>query len=100
MMRHLPIFLLLGAALATSVPAEPVYLPLGGGDVFLPVTSMRQARLAGTLLQQYDFSCGSAALATLLTHHYGLPTSESTVFEAMYRQGDQAKIRRENTIAR
>ena len=75
--------------------AQPVLLPLGGGDVVMPVVSIRQARLATTLLQQYDFSCGSAAVATLLTHHYGLPTSESSVFESMYRQGDQQKIQRE-----
>lgn len=64
-------------------------------DYDLPVASWRQARWASTLLQQYDFSCGSAAVATLLTHHYGLPTSEGAVFERMYAQGDQARIRRE-----
>jgi len=88
------------AALALAAPsgtaAEPAYLPaMGGGDVRMPVTSLRQSRLAAVVLQQYDFSCGSAAVATLLTHHYGLPTSEAAVFEAMYRQGDQAKIQRE-----
>ncbi|MEI7783625.1 MAG: C39 family peptidase [Betaproteobacteria bacterium] len=65
------------------------------GDFAVPVLSWRQARLAGTLLQQYDFSCGSAAVATLLTHHYGLPTSEGAVFERMFAQGDQARIRRD-----
>jgi predicted double-glycine peptidase len=48
-----------------------------------------------TLRQQYDFSCGSAAVATLLTHHYGLPTSEEAVFRAMYEGGDQKRIQRE-----
>ena len=86
----------LTACIATPAGAQQTYLPsIGAGDVFLPVTSIRQARMAGTLLQQYDFSCGSAALATLLTHHYGYPVSESTVFEYMYRYGDQPKIRRE-----
>jgi uncharacterized protein len=96
-MRRLPLFLALSAALlATSVGAQQALLPgMGGGDVVMPVTSMRQARLASTLLQQYDFSCGSAAIATLLTHHYGYPVSEATVFEHMYRNGDQQKIRRE-----
>lgn len=84
------------AALAATAAAQQAYLPsMGGGDVVMPVTSIRQSRLAGTVLQQYDFSCGSAAVATLLTHHYGLPVSESTVFESMFRQGDQQKIRRE-----
>ena len=96
-MRRLPLFLALSAALlATAAGAQPALLPaMGGGDVVIPVTSMRQARLASTLLQQYDFSCGSAAVATLLTHHYGYPVSEATVFEHMYRNGDQQKIRRE-----
>jgi predicted double-glycine peptidase len=70
-------------------------LPALVSDFAVPVTSWRQTRLAGTLLQQYDFSCGSAAVATLLTHHYGLPATESAVFERMYAQGDQDKIRRE-----
>jgi predicted double-glycine peptidase len=56
---------------------------------------MKTLRFVSTLRQQYDFSCGSAALATLLTHHYGFPVSESTVFAAMWAHGDQAKIRRE-----
>ncbi len=68
---------------------------LAGGDVVLPVSSIRETRLSGTLLQKYDFSCGSAAVATLLTHHYGYPISESVIFEDMYRRGDQNKIRRE-----
>lgn len=82
--------------LVDQAPAQTAWFPaLGGGDVSLPVTSIRQAKLAGTLLQQYDFSCGSAALATLLTHHYGVPTSEATVFSEMFRLGDQQKIRRD-----
>ena len=84
------------AALAVTAIAQPVYLPsMGAGDVLMPVTSMRQARLAGTLLQQYDFSCGSAAVATLLTYHYGLPVSEGTVFEYMFKHGDPQRIRSE-----
>ena len=89
----------LGALLlcvAAAAAAQTVELPnMGGSDVRLPVRSWRQARLAGTLLQQYDFSCGSAAVATLLTHHYGQAVDEQTVFQAMYLAGDRDKIRRE-----
>ena len=96
-MRRLPGFFALAiTVMATTVQAQTAYLPsVGSGDVVMPVTSIRQARLAGTLLQQYDFSCGSAAIATLLTHHYGYPTSEAAVFEHMFRTGDQKKIRTE-----
>lgn len=81
---------------ATAVCAQTAHIPAtGAGDVNLPMISMRQARLAGTLLQQYDFSCGSAAIATLLTHHYNTPVDEQAVFSRMYAQGDKSKIQRE-----
>lgn len=72
-----------------------VDLPSVAGGVRLPVTNMREARLRMTMLQQHDFSCGSAALATLLTHQYGRRVSEADVFDAMYREGDQDLIRRD-----
>ena len=64
------------------------------GPYRVPVTSLK-ARNLTTLQQQFDFSCGSAALATLLTHHYDFPVNEQAVFAAMFQHGDQAKIRRE-----
>ncbi|KAF1722742.1 C39 family peptidase [Pseudoxanthomonas wuyuanensis] len=66
-----------------------------GGSYRLAVTSLKQARFATTIPQQYDFSCGSAATATLLTYQYGLAVSEADVFVQMYNNGDQSKIRRE-----
>ncbi|MDM0012185.1 C39 family peptidase [Variovorax sp. J22P168] len=65
------------------------------GDVVLPMTSLKMARTGRTTIQKYDFSCGSAAIATLLTHHYGYPVSEQRVFEQMYANGDQKKIQTE-----
>lgn len=79
---------------AQAAEAGSVDVPLQiGGAYAVPVTSMREARFAATLRQQYDFSCGSAALATLLTHHYDYPVGEEQVFEQMFRAGDQARIR-------
>ncbi|MBR0568955.1 C39 family peptidase [Azoarcus sp. L1K30] len=66
-----------------------------GGNLTVPTVSLREARFVSTMRQQYDFSCGSAAVATLLTHHYGYAVTESKVFEVMFEHGDQAKIRRE-----
>jgi len=82
---------MLGAAFANAAD-----LPVAGGaTVYLPVHSMKELRFRSTTRQQYDFSCGSAALATLLTYHYGYPISETVAFQAMWERGDQAKIRRE-----
>ncbi len=66
-----------------------------GGDNHVHVTSLKEARFKGTIRQQYDFSCGSAALATLLTYQYGYPTTEVVAFQQMFANGDQQKIRRE-----
>ena len=82
-------------AAATAAPAQRSYMPLGGGDVNIPITSLKQARLGRTLIQKYDFSCGSAAVATLLTHHYNYPVTEEAVFKEMYESGDQEKIHKE-----
>lgn len=68
---------------------------VGNGRYALKVTSLKEARFKATVRQQHDFSCGSAALATLLTHHYGDPVTEAAVFEAMYARGDQEKIQSE-----
>lgn len=59
----------------------------------VPVTSLAEERWERVIPQQYDFSCGSAAVATLLTYHYGIPTTEEEVFRTMFRQGDQQRIR-------
>ncbi len=65
----------------------------------IPVRSLQEMRFLWafrrTVHQRFDFSCGSAAVATLLTYQYGRPTTEATVFEAMWRTGNQAEIRRE-----
>jgi predicted double-glycine peptidase len=67
---------------------------LAGDIATVPVTSLRDMPFKTVVRQQYDYSCGSAALATLLTHHYGRRIDEAAIFQAMYAAGDQEKIRR------
>jgi predicted double-glycine peptidase len=64
-----------------------------GSQYRVPVTSLEEARFRTVVRQKYDFSCGSAALATLLTYHYDLATPEQIAFDAMWKVGDQANIR-------
>lgn len=95
-MRLFLLTVLVAGMCHAQTPAPRVELPsMGGGDYAMPVTSIKQARQASTLLQQYDFSCGSAAIATLLTYQYGYPITERAVFDEMYAHGNQAKIQRE-----
>jgi len=88
--------LLLGSVGVAAVPEGRVEIPVqAGGNFSVPVFSMKEQRFQKTIHQQYDFSCGSAALATLLTHHYNFPVSEQEVFREMFVRGDQAKIKKE-----
>lgn len=65
------------------------------GSFSVPVKSLKEARWDTVIRQQYDFSCGSAAVAILLSYHYAMPMNEAEVFHAMFRAGDQDKIRTE-----
>lgn len=83
--------LIAGAGFAN---AGTVTLPGGiGGDVAVSLQSITESTFEGVIRQQFDFSCGSAALATVLTHHYEFPVSEEEVFSWMFENGDQKKIR-------
>ncbi|HRN61487.1 MAG TPA: C39 family peptidase [Luteimonas sp.] len=98
MARSLPLALMLALLLAAPALAQvgsiELRVPHGGGYA-VPVTSLKAVRFRSTVRQQYDFSCGSAAVATLLTYQYGIPVSEVEVFRQMYANGDQARIRAE-----
>ena len=65
-----------------------------GGSYTISVTSWRDIPFRTVVRQQYDYSCGSAAVATLLLHHYGLDVREAQVFQSMYARGDQERIQR------
>lgn len=79
-----------------AIASAPVLLTAAsGGTITLHVTSLKEARFRNTIRQKYDFSCGSAAVATLLTYQYGYPVSEQSAFEQMYVHGDRAKINKE-----
>lgn len=64
------------------------------GDYTMPVQSLVERRFLTVVRQQFDFSCGSASLATLLTYHFHLPHNEAAVFLGMWRDGDREQIRK------
>ncbi len=65
------------------------------GAYRIHLTTLKELKFRTVIRQQYDFSCGSAALATLLTYDYGIPVKETDVFVDMWKHGDQRKIKRE-----
>src|SRR4051794_39712255 len=58
-----------------------------------PVRSLLEIRQAGVIVQQWDVSCGAAALATLLTYHLGDPVSEKAVAQAMLGKTDPLRVK-------
>jgi uncharacterized protein len=83
-------------ALLMSAPAQAQTLvdqPGRAPGFSVKVMSWAEIPFRTIVRQRFDFSCGSAAVATLLTYQYGLPTDETTPFKAMWDAGDQAKIK-------
>jgi predicted double-glycine peptidase len=96
--RRLTASLFVAAALAcgAALPAQ-ADVRVGGdsnGYYRVGVKSWWEIPFRTVVRQQYDFSCGSAAVATLLTYHYGRPTDENASFIAMWNAGDQDVIRK------
>ncbi len=94
----LSLCLVAGAFLSAAphpAPAGEVPMVIGGFSTSVPVESIRERRFRSVVRQHYDFSCGSAAVATLLNYHYDWPTDERSVLLSMMALGDQEKIRRE-----
>ncbi|HYF22245.1 MAG TPA: C39 family peptidase [Caulobacteraceae bacterium] len=96
-MRRLAALTAAGAALMLAAAASPADAQVrlsgqGGGTYTVGVTSWKDVPFRTVVRQQYDYSCGSAALATLLKFHYGVPVGEAEVFQGMWAGGDQAKI--------
>ena len=86
---------LAAAFLASAAPADAqVRLqPDSGGNFNVGVMSWWEIPFRSIIRQRYDFSCGSAAIATLLTYHYDRPTSEHEAFVKMWEVGEREEIR-------
>ncbi len=65
------------------------------GIIDVPVISWRDMPFQTVKKQALDYSCGSAAISTLLTYIYGFKTPEKNIFKAMFESGDKNKIRQE-----
>ncbi|MDI6797182.1 MAG: cysteine peptidase family C39 domain-containing protein, partial [Desulfatibacillaceae bacterium] len=64
--------------------------PLGGGRHTLP--SLAEQKFANVVRQAYDYSCGSAALTTLMNHYLGESLTEMHVINGLLRYGDIQRI--------
>jgi predicted double-glycine peptidase len=98
MKRILPMWMLFVLAIASSAGARAATMELNdnvGQTYVLHIATLKELKYRDTIHQKYDFSCGSAALATLLTYQYDYPINEQVVFEQMYAHGNRRKINKE-----
>lgn len=86
------LFLPQGAS-ASEVPVR-LNLYSEGGVLSKRLKSMKELRQSNMVPQSRDFSCGAAAIATVLRYYYGQPVSELDAILGMFKHGDQQDIRK------
>ncbi|HET19737.1 MAG TPA: peptidase [Chromatiales bacterium] len=98
MPRVIPSALATCATLAMSVPAFSADVSFSGvlpmGQLYTaPVESMLEARYRNIVRQKTDFSCGAAAMATLLRYAYDLDVDEEMVMQGMMQAADPELVK-------
>jgi predicted double-glycine peptidase len=90
---------MLSLLLGLSMPAAPADAQstfdasrLGSAPIRKQVKSLRELRFRELMPQHYDFSCGSAALGSLLRYGYGIEVSETELIKAMLVGADPEQV--------
>jgi len=91
-----------GMGVTSQMPPEPQpadqyelqMAHVGGGMVSEPrsMEPFSEFKFRHIVRQAYDYSCGSAALTTILKFHLGLNISEQDAMKGMLEHGEQDKI--------
>ena len=92
-MRMVALTLMLGLSAMAQAAQMPIAAMPGGNLVFKQVQSIRERRFADIVEQKTDFSCGAAALATVLRQAYWLDVDEEHVIKGMLVNADQDLVR-------
>ncbi|WP_457600890.1 C39 family peptidase [Hydrogenivirga sp.] len=73
-----------------------LYLPLGttgtSASLKVGVKPASEIKFRNIIRQKLDYSCGSAAVATIFNHYLLLPVSEDSVTREMFEKGNREKI--------
>ncbi|MFY0727501.1 C39 family peptidase [Pseudomonas sp. NFX15] len=92
-MRIIALAFLLCVASVSEAAQMPLSVLPGGAVVYKPIQSIRERKFADLVQQKTDFSCGAAALATILRQAYWLDVSEDQIIEGMLEHSDQNLVR-------
>jgi predicted double-glycine peptidase len=83
-MRKTALLALLCVCGLTQAAQMPVAALPGGTLVYKNVQSIRERKFADIVEQKTDFSCGAAALATVLRQAYWLDVDEEHIIKACW----------------
>ncbi|MES2868619.1 MAG: C39 family peptidase [Pseudomonadota bacterium] len=92
-MRIVALTFFLCLAGLTQAGQMPIAAMPGGNLVYKQVQSIRERRFTDIVEQKTDFSCGAAALATVLRQAYWLDVTEDDIIKGMLRSADQDLVR-------
>jgi len=74
--------------------ADTLLIP-GGASISLKRKSIVDLRFVNVTRQQFDLSCGAAAVATLLENFYNDKVDEKTIISEIVKFGDKEKIEKD-----
>ncbi|WP_342622266.1 C39 family peptidase [Pseudomonas alkylphenolica] len=92
-MRIIALAFLLCLASQGEAAQMPLAVLPGGAVIYKPIQSVRERKFADLVQQKTDFSCGAAALATILRQAYWLDVNEEQIIEGMLAHADQDLVR-------
>lgn len=92
---HRIIFLALSSLVVTGPAHAALFagaIP-GAGLIHVQSSSLRGRKFIHLVRQHTDFSCGAAALATILRYSYHRPVTEQEVLQGLYRVSNPVVVR-------
>jgi hypothetical protein len=84
--RHLKLLFLACGVIALTATSPSAQIGIGGSGLRAdaPARSMKELRDQNVVRQRFDFSCGAAALATLLRYGFGENVTERQILDGLF----------------
>jgi predicted double-glycine peptidase len=86
------VFVAAGIGSVETALASDITVHQDGARVAKPLMSVREIKTRYIIQQEYDFSCGAAAIATLLTFYFGDPATEKEIILGIAERADMGKV--------
>jgi hypothetical protein len=92
-MRYAPLLLPLIALIPAGAAAEQSVARIRSGESQLqvPVRSVAEIKRSGVVMQGFDYSCGAASLATLLTYGLDDPVAEYPILKEVMQAASEGE---------